>query len=338
MIYIATNAIGIYAINEKNEIVKYKLFEENEIEKILEIRKEELSDLEKEFIKDLKDEIIFTYPKVGYKFEAKDLNEVILNFLINNLKLSREEIIERSKRFSEKILKLESQQRVLDRIISQLSQAIEDNEKIINLLTERLRRIYQLYFPEYVEKETSLEKFVKALAKDPKREQVDKELASKTVGSEFSEDMLNFVKEYAEKILELIDFNEKIEKKLEEIMKNYAPNLTMLAGYKLAAKLIKGIGSLEKVAKSPSTRIQLVGAEKALFRFLRGKGKSPKHGYIFIHPYIQQAPKKLRGKVARVLANYLSKAAKLDYFSKRLNEKLKEELDNRIKEILSEKK
>lgn len=337
MIYIAINAIGIYAINEKNEIVKYKIFDENEVDKILEIRKEELSDFEKDFISDLKDEIVFTYPKLGYKVESKDFNEVILNFLINNLGLKREEIIEKSKKISEKLLKIESQQRALDRIISQLIQAIEDNEKIINLMTERLRRIYQVYFPEYVEKETSLEKFVKNLARNPKREEVDKALAENTVGNELSEDLLELIKTYANKILDLIEFNLTLEKKLEEIMKSYAPNLTMLAGYKLAAKLIKGVGSLEKLAKSPSTRIQLVGAEKALFRFLRGKGKSPKHGYIFIHPYIQQAPKKLRGKVARVLANYLSKAAKIDYFSKKLNEKLKEELENRIKEILNEK-
>jgi len=337
MIYIAINAIGIYAINEKNEVVKYKIFDENEIDKILEIRKEEISDFEKEFIKDLKDEIIFTYPKLGYKVEIKDFSELLLNFLINNLKLKKEEILEKSKRISEKLLKLESQQRALDRIISQLSQAIEDDEKIINLMTERLRRIYQIYFPEYIEKETSLEKFVNTLAKNPKREEVDKELAIKSVGNELSEDLLELIKNYASKIIELIEFNKILEKKLEEIMKIHAPNLTMLAGYKLAAKLIKGIGSLEKVAKSPSTRIQLVGAEKALFRFLRGKGKSPKHGYIFIHPYIQQAPKKLRGKVARVLANYLAKAARIDYFSKRLNENLKEELENRIKEILSEK-
>ncbi|MEM0476635.1 MAG: hypothetical protein QW367_03310 [Candidatus Aenigmatarchaeota archaeon] len=337
MIYISINAIGIYAINEKNEIVKYKLFDENQINLILEIKKEELSDFEKEFIKDLDEEIIFTYPKFGYKYEPKDFSETILNFLVNNLKISREEIIERSKKISEKLLKLEAEQRVLDRIISQLIQAIEDNEKIINLLVERLRRIYQIYFPEYVEKETSLEKFVKNLAKNPKRESVDKELALKSVGSEISDELLEFIKSFALKILDLIEFNNELEKRLEKIISEYAPNLTMLAGYKLAAKLIKGIGSLEKIAKSPSTRIQLVGAEKALFRFLRGKGKSPKHGYIFIHPYIQQAPKKLRGKVSRVLANYLAKAAKLDYFSKRKNEKLKEELDARIREILSER-
>ncbi|MEM5882514.1 MAG: hypothetical protein QXS69_03585, partial [Candidatus Aenigmatarchaeota archaeon] len=327
MIYVSINAIGIYAINEKNEIIKYKLFDENQINLILEIKKEELSDFEKEFIKDLNEEIIFTYPKLGYKYEQKDFSEIILNFLVNNLKISREEIIEKSKKISEKLLKLEAEQRVLDRIISQLIQAIEDNEKIINLLVERLRRIYQIYFPEYVEKETSIEKFVKTLAKNPKRESIDKELALKSVGSEISEELLEFIKSFALKIIDLIEFNNELEKRLEKIVSEYAPNLTMLAGYKLVAKLIKGIGSLEKIAKSPSTRIQLVGAEKALFRFLRGKGKSPKHGYIFIHPYIQQAPKKLRGKVSRVLANYLAKAAKLDYFSKKKNEKLKEELD-----------
>lgn len=337
MIYVSINAVGIYAINEKNEIIKYKLFDENQVNLILEIKKEELSDFEKEFIKDLNEEIIFTYPKLGYKYEPKDFSETILNFLVNNLKISREEIIEKSKKISEKLLKLEAEQRVLDRIISQLIQAIEDNEKIINLLVERLRRIYQIYFPEYVEKETSIEKFVKTLAKNPKRESIDKELALKSVGSEISEELLEFIKSFALRILDLIEFNNELEKRLEKIVSEYAPNLTMLAGYKLVAKLIKGIGSLEKIAKSPSTRIQLVGAEKALFRFLRGKGKSPKHGYIFIHPYIQQAPKKLRGKVSRVLANYLAKAAKLDYFSKKKNEKLKEELDLRIREILSEK-
>ena len=76
-----------------------------------------------------------------------------------------------------------------------------------------------------------------------------------------------------------------------------------------------------------------------MFRFLRGKGKSPKHGIIFVHPLIQNAPKKLRGKIARVLASKLSIAAKLDYFSKEYRaDKLKKELDERIKEIFGGKK
>ena len=85
-----------------------------------------------------------------------------------------------------------------------------------------------------------------------------------------------------------------------------------------------------------SSTIQLIGAEKALFRYLRGKGKSPKHGLIYIHPYIQNAPKKMRGKVARALASKLSIAAKIDYYTKKLKPELKEELEKRIKEILSD--
>lgn len=337
MIYIAKNPIGIYAIDEKGEIIKYKLFEDKEVKLLLETNKEEISDFERIFISDLKGEIIFTYPKLNYRYEPKDFSEIILNFLIQKMNFKREEIIERSKKMSEILLKLEAEQRVLDRFISQLIQLIEDNEKIINLMVERLRRIYQIYFPEYIEKETSLEKLVKNISKNPKREYLDEELANKTVGVELSEENLELMRKLAEKISNLIDFNKEVEKRLEDIMKSYAPNLTMLAGYKLAAKLIKSLGSLEKIAKSPSTKIQLVGAEKALFRFLRGKGKSPKHGYIFIHPYIQQSPPKLRGKVSRILANFLSKAAKIDYFSKKIEVKLKEELEKRFNEILSEK-
>jgi len=87
----------------------------------------------------------------------------------------------------------------------------------------------------------------------------------------------------------------------------------------------------------PSSTIQLIGAEKALFRFLRGKGKSPKHGYIYLTPYIQNAPRKKRGKIARLLAAKLTIAARVDYYSKGkefVADKLKKELDEKVKEVL----
>jgi nucleolar protein 56 len=86
--------------------------------------------------------------------------------------------------------------------------------------------------------------------------------------------------------------------------------------------------------------VQLIGAEKSLFRFLRAKGKAkaPKYGLIFSHPLIQGSPKNRRGKVARLLASKLSVAAKLDYYSKEYKgAKLKQELQEKVKEILSSK-
>jgi len=84
----------------------------------------------------------------------------------------------------------------------------------------------------------------------------------------------------------------------------------------------------------PSSTIQLLGAEKALFRHLHGHGKSPKHGIISTHPLVQNAPKELKGKVARLLASKLSIAAKLDNYSKKnQSERLKRELQEKIKEL-----
>jgi nucleolar protein 56 len=323
MVYIFLNAFGIFAI-ENGKIVKYEIFKDPEeaARIVFEAKsKDELSEKEKEFIKDLK-EVIFTYYKKNFKFEDRDFSEIVLQFLKEKIgeEKMKNFLIEFSNSFN--ILKTRKEK---DRLIIGLISLIEENEKIINLMFERLRNFYSLYFPEFVVKESN-EKILAKILENPKRE-------GKSFGIEFSEGEFNFCKEYANIIKNLIELNKRFEKRLEEIVKEIAPNLYEIAGYKLAAKLIKGAGSLEKLAKMASSAIQLLGAEKALFRFLRGKGKPPKHGYIFLHPLVNQAPKKLRGKISRALASQLSKAAKIDYFSRRLEPSLKKQLEERIKEI-----
>jgi nucleolar protein 56 len=319
MAYIFLNAFGIFAI-EEGKIIKHKIFDDPEeaARIVIECKEsEELNDLEKEFIKDLK-EVIFTYPKKGFKFEEKDFSEIVLNFL------KGKDINEFLIKFSD-FYNIFKSRKEKDRIAIGLITLIEENEKIINSMFERLRNFYSIYYPEFVIKESN-EKILNKILENPKREE-------KSLGIDFSEEEFRICKEYANLIKELIELNKKFEKRLEEIIKEIAPNLYEIAGYKLAAKLIKGAGSLEKLAKMASSAIQLLGAEKALFRFLRGKGKPPKHGYIFLHPLVNQAPKKLRGKISRALASQLSKAAKIDYFSRRLEPSLKKQLEERIKEI-----
>jgi nucleolar protein 56 len=103
----------------------------------------------------------------------------------------------------------------------------------------------------------------------------------------------------------------------------------------LAAKLISAAGGLEKLAKMASSTIQLLGAEKALFRHLRGKGRPPKYGLLYVHPLIQQASPKLRGRVARTLASKLAIAVRIDHYTKEdRSKKLKRELEEKIKGIL----
>ena len=88
----------------------------------------------------------------------------------------------------------------------------------------------------------------------------------------------------------------------------------------------------------PSSTIQLIGAEKALFRYLHGKGRSPKHGILIMHSLVQKAPKDMKGKVTRALAAKLSIASRIDNYSKDdKGKELKKEIEQRVKKILSEK-
>ncbi len=112
--------------------------------------------------------------------------------------------------------------------------------------------------------------------------------------------------------LEARDMREKAEKSLEEYVNRSAPNLGKLVGYKVAARLINATGSLRKIALSSSSSIQVIGAEKAFFRFKKGNGEPPKHGLIYEIPDIYRAPKKMAGKISRTYANAIVKAARAD--------------------------
>lgn len=113
---------------------------------------------------------------------------------------------------------------------------------------------------------------------------------------------------------------EKIERKISEKSKKIAPNTSALLGPILTARLISKANGLEKLAKMPVSKIQILGAEKSLFRYLKEKeegreSKSPKYGVIYLSPYIVNA-RGNRGKIARLLASKIMVSARIDYFSK----------------------
>jgi nucleolar protein 56 len=112
-----------------------------------------------------------------------------------------------------------------------------------------------------------------------------------------------------------------------------APNLSSLAGPVLAARLISRAGSLRRLAGMPSSRVQIMGAEKSLFKHLKGHAPSPKHGIIYRHPAVIGSPKRLRGKVSRALAGKLAIAARLDYYGAGRSMDLLSSLDIRLDDI-----
>jgi len=126
----------------------------------------------------------------------------------------------------------------------------------------------------------------------------------------------------------------RLESQIELDMKEIAPNTSKIVGPLIGARLISLAGGMQKLAFLPASTVQILGAEKALFRYKKEGGKPPKHGVIFQHPLINRAPRTERGKIARLLATKIATAAKADAFTKRdIAEELRKELDKRITEI-----
>ncbi len=146
-------------------------------------------------------------------------------------------------------------------------------------------------------------------------------------------------KEFGKKIDELKRLRRLIEREIEEVIVKIAPNLSEILGPVIAARLLEKAGSLEKLASLPASTIQILGAEKSLYkaisRMKRGKpARTPKHGIIYQHPFIRTLPKKKRGKMSRFMAAKLAIAARLDYFKGELKEELAESVRRKYEELV----
>jgi nucleolar protein 56 len=124
-----------------------------------------------------------------------------------------------------------------------------------------------------------------------------------------------------------------LETALETAMPERAPNLCSLLGPILAARMVSQAGGLDRLARLPASTIQVLGAERSFFEHLRGRAPPPRHGWLFLHPEIQGAPKRLRGKLARGLAGKVAIAARLDQQGTALRPELTEQFRRRAKEI-----
>ncbi|OYT43754.1 MAG: hypothetical protein B6U88_00155 [Candidatus Aenigmarchaeota archaeon ex4484_56] len=129
----------------------------------------------------------------------------------------------------------------------------------------------------------------------------------------------------------------KLEKEISEITEKIAKNTSYLLGEILTARLITKAKGLEKLAKMPSSKIQILGAEKSLFRYLKEnkKDKIPKYGLIYLSPYIQNS-KKNKGKIARLLSAKIMLCVRYDFFSGEFKgENIKEEFLEEYKKIVN---
>ena len=124
------------------------------------------------------------------------------------------------------------------------------------------------------------------------------------------------VKPFEKTLAAVNDEIQRLQDQIEIDMKTLAPNTSKIIGPLIGARLIALAGGMQRMAMLPASTVQILGAEKALFRFKKEGGRPPKHGVIFQHPLINRAQKTERGRIARLLANKISTAMKADVFTK----------------------
>jgi len=155
------------------------------------------------------------------------------------------------------------------------------------------------------------------------------------MGQEFSELDQSTLLAFCDRVVKGYEYRNELQKYLKDRMFSVAPSLTSFIGESVGAKLICQAGSLMNLAKYPASTVQILGAEKALFRALKTKGNTPKYGILYHSGYIGKALAKDKGKISRYVANKCSLAARIDQFAliptTKFGEKMKEQVENRLK-------
>lgn len=242
-----------------------------------------------------------------------------------------------------------------DNMIIQSIALLDQMDKDLNTLSMRLREWYGWHFPELnkiVKDNVQYAKLVKimgnktnvnedmtnAIADVTKDEEIAKEIvatAASSMGTDVSEyDMLN-IDQFAKKVADLGDYRKDLYDYLQSKMHSVAPNLTCLLGEQVGARLIAHAGSMVNLSKYPASTVQILGAEKALFRALKTRGNTPKYGLIYHSSFIGRASKANKGKISRYLANKCSIAVRIDSFSDTPTSKFGERLRDQVEERLN---
>uniref|UniRef100_A0A914E437 Nop domain-containing protein n=1 Tax=Acrobeloides nanus TaxID=290746 RepID=A0A914E437_9BILA len=216
----------------------------------------------------------------------------------------------------------------IDTMIVQAVSLLDDLDKELNNYAMRCREWYGWHFPELgkiISDHMAFAKVVKAIGMKQNAQNVDlskilpeeleqrvKEEAEISMGTDISElDILN-ISQLCDQIIDMMNYRAQLHDYLKNRMNALAPNLTVLLGELIGARLISKAGSLVNLAKYPASTVQILGAEKALFRALKTKKDTPKYGIIYHAQLIGQASARSKGKMARKLAAKVSLSTRFD--------------------------
>ena len=369
---IIANISGFFVFDETNKLVDYQIYAKNAEEiadKIHNLSRYTLSEELKEILSKIEDELIETntsdvlnYVKVfGKRSELlvkaeyyQELVAQIPKILIEKGFINTEEELSQITRdvsiaLSKKSIAHSSQR--IDKNVVHAILSMDDIDKTTNLFSSRIREWYGIHFPE-TDKEipnhvtlckiiTEIgvrDKFTEDLLKrygfsnEKSKKIVD--IANKSMGAHFDENDLLPLQQMAQRTLDLYEERDRLDAWIEREMGRIAPNMKAVVGSAIAARLIALAGGLREIAMKPASTIQLLGAEKALFRALKTGAKPPKHGIIYQMPELHSCPWWQRGNISRAIAGRLTIAARVDAFQGEfIGDQLKREVDQKIEEI-----
>ncbi|MCJ1481898.1 snoRNP complex protein nop56 [Schaereria dolodes] len=242
-----------------------------------------------------------------------------------------------------------------DNHIIQAIATLDHLDKAINMFSMRVREWYSWHFPELIRIVSENHQYAKlALFIGDKKRLSDNDLhdlaaqvnddaeiaqsvidaARVSMGQDISESDMENVTAFASRVVSLGDYRKSLFSYLVSKMGVVAPNLAALIGEIVGARLISHAGSLASLSKYPASTVQILGAEKALFRALKTKGNTPKYGLIYHSSFIGRAGQKNKGRISRFLANKCSIASRIDNFSEAPTTKFGDALRQQVEERL----
>ena len=358
--------IGLCALEDSNLIYKRK-FDNPEVEysSIIQGQKNYIVDLipklrnyglvrvnNKNLIQVLQDESFNV--KLMSDSRQNEINQNKLDLMVKfGLAQNREELGELLQKFAMSLssMKVKETSERLDLHLVQAVNTLDELDEILNTISTRIREWYGLHFPELDYLLQNFITYANIVRDAGSRENITKELLtqlelperkiemiqlaiSKSQGGDLTQESSESLKVLASQVIMLSELRTNLSTTIENLMETLAPNLKNILTAIIGARLVAKAGSLIKLSQMPSSTIQIIGAEKALFRALKTGTRPPKHGLLFQHPSVNSAPKWQRGKIARALSSKVAIAVRIDvYRNGELDSSLLEKLTKRIETI-----
>ena len=360
--------IGEFAFDEDDSLIDENLYPkdpEQIASSLRAIRNGELTVGLRELVNRLKDSGVDTVSIVNTKILEKVSSELYVNVetlnpeeapkmditeiaVENGYVDSKEGFGELSHLINSKVAEWDVHEALSERetLLIPVVQLLGDLDTTLNSLSGRMREWYGVHFPELGRRVKEHEDYARIILRFGARQNIEVKTlqemsfkkrdaenivsaANDSIGADIDEDDVEELRSYTQRLVELFQERSSLTDYISRLTEEVAPNIAYLAGPVLGAKLIQKAGSLRRMAMMPSSTIQVLGAERAMFRTLKTRAKPPKHGLLFQHPYVHNAPRDKRGSRARSLAAKIAIAARADVFS---GEFIAEDLKNQLPE------